>query len=89
MKFNPSFSLRDICGEKVLIANGIENIDFGALIHLNSTAADIYQHFLGKEFSIEQTIEYVTTEYDVAREVAAEDIKKLMDMLREARVLTD
>lgn len=81
MKFKSSFELRDVCGEKVLIASGIENIDFGALINLNATAADIYTHFADKEFSLEDVVKYITTEYDVEEATAATDIKKLLESL--------
>ena len=50
MKFKDSFELRDICGEKILIAMGIESINFDHLINLNETAAEIYTHFVGKDF---------------------------------------
>lgn len=81
MHFKPSFDLRDICGEKVLIANGVENIDFGALVHLNSTAADIYNHFVGIEFSLNDAIDYVTKEYDVDVATATADVTQLFNNL--------
>ena len=39
MKIKKGFELRDICGEKVIIASGIENIDFNKMISLNESAA--------------------------------------------------
>lgn len=81
MHFKSSFDLRNVCGEQVLIANGIENIDFGSLIHLNPTAADIYNHFAGKEFTLEEAVEYITSEYDVDAATATKDIKKLLSDL--------
>lgn len=87
MHFKPNFELRDICGERVLIANGIENIDFGALVHLNATAADIYTHFVGKEFCIEEVVEYVTKEYDVDAATATTDAQRLFDELSRNGIL--
>ena len=83
MKFNPSFTLRDVCGEKVLIASGVENIDFGALINLNHTAADIYNHFVDKDFSLTDVVNYLTSEYDVAADVAHKDAENLLKSLSE------
>lgn len=77
MHFKPNFDLRNVCGEQVLIANGVENIDFGALVHLNPTAADIYNHFLGKDFTTDEVIDYITSEYDVQKDVAEKDVEKL------------
>lgn len=89
MQFNKSFELRDVCGEKVLIATGIENIDFGALINLNGTAADIYNHFINKTFTTEDVVAYITQEYDVDADTALRDINSLLDSLRKAGVIQD
>lgn len=40
MKFNPSFQLRTVCGEHVLLATGAELVDFNRLVTLNDTAFD-------------------------------------------------
>lgn len=86
MKFKSSFELRDVCGEKVLIASGIENIDFSALIHLNSTAADIYNHFIGTDFTLDDVLTYITSEYDVDASAARADIENLFKSLGKAGV---
>lgn len=87
MKFNPSFTLRDVCGEKVLIASGVENIDFGALINLNPTAADIYTHFVEKEFTLDDVVAYLTAEYDVAADVARCDAEMLLKTMSDNGVV--
>lgn len=89
MKFKSSFELRDVCGEKVLIANGVENIDFGALVHLNTTAADIFTHFQGQEFTLEDAVTYITSEYDVTPADAQHDLTTLFAKLKEAGVTTN
>lgn len=87
MHFKSSFELRGICGEKVLIANGVENIDFGALVHLNSTAADIFTHFAATEFTIADAIAYITSEYDIDAATAERDINKLVNSLTEVGII--
>lgn len=87
MKFNPSFTLREVCGEQVLIAYGVENIDFNSLIDLNSTAADIFQHFQDKEFTLDDIVTYLTSEYDVTADVAAADAQKLIDTFESTKVI--
>lgn len=87
MHFKSSFELRDICGENVLIANGVENIDFGALVHLNTTAADIYKNFTGKEFTLDDVIAYLVAEYDIDTISAKNDIQKLFKTLSEGGIL--
>lgn len=87
MQFKKSFELRDVCGEKVLIASGIENIDFGALINLNSTAADIYTHFVERVFTTDDVVAYLTTEYDVDAATAQRDAETLLNNLTKAGVI--
>lgn len=89
MKFKSSFELRDVCGEKVLIANGIENIDFGALVHMNATAADVFTHFQGKEFTLDDAVAYLTSEYDVTAAVAQQDLASLFAKLKESGIIAD
>lgn len=87
MHFKSSFELRDVCGEKVLIGKGLENIDFGALINLNATAADIYTTFADKEFTPDEVVSYITQEYEVGDETARRDSEKLLDQLMKAGVV--
>lgn len=89
MKFKSSFELRDVCGEKVLIANGIENIDFGALVHMNATAADVFTHFQGKEFTLEEAVAHITSEYEVAADVAEQDLANLFAKLKESGIIAE
>ena len=46
MKLKKGFELRDVCGEKVIIASGLENLDFTKLISVNETGADIWNLLL-------------------------------------------
>lgn len=89
MHFKSSFELRDVCGEKVLIGKGLENIDFGALINLNATAADIYTTFADKDFTLDEVVNYITQEYEVDVETAHQDIEKLLAHLHKAGVITE
>ena len=42
MKIKEGFTLRDVCGEKVIIAEGLRNLNFSKLINLNESAAYIW-----------------------------------------------
>ena len=43
MKQKKGLVLRDVCGEKVIIGEGLEAINFGRLLCLNDTAAWLWQ----------------------------------------------
>ena len=51
MKINNGFDLREMCGEHIIIATGVENIDFSKVISLNESAAWLWRQVVGKEFS--------------------------------------
>ena len=53
MKIKTGFELRDVCGEKVIIATGIENIDFSRMISLNESAAFLWENIQDKDFDTE------------------------------------
>ena len=43
MRIKTGFELRDVCGEKIVMAYGMENIDFSRIICLNDTAAYLWE----------------------------------------------
>ncbi len=42
MRIKDGFEIRNICGEKVIIAYGLDNLDFNKLINLNESAAFLW-----------------------------------------------
>ena len=78
MKFKPGFELRDICGEKVVIATGIENIDFNQMIALNESAAYLWQQVAYKEFNADTLTQLLCQEYEVDEATAQTDAENLI-----------
>lgn len=78
MKFKPGFELRDICGEKVVIATGIENIDFNQMIALNESAAYLWQQVADKEFNADTLTQLLCQEYEVDEATAQTDAENLI-----------
>ena len=83
MKLKSGFELRDVCGEKVVIAQGVENLDFSKLINLNESAAYLWQALQDKDFTIDDMAELLCQEYEVDKELATQDSKKLIDTWKE------
>ena len=42
MRIKKGFELRDVCGEHIIVAYGIENIDFNKVISLNESATYLW-----------------------------------------------
>lgn len=88
MKLKSGFVLRDVCGEQVIMGEGLAAMDFGKLLCLNETAAFLWKkaESLG-EFSLEDLAQALTEEYEVSLEEATEDVSSIIDEWQKANVL--
>lgn len=77
MKTKKGFEVRNVCGENIVIAHGVENIDFTKVITLNESAAYIWKKVEGKGFTEEDMVDALMAEYEVGKEQAQADVKKL------------
>lgn len=84
MKIKKGFELRKICGENIVIAHGVENIDFTKIITLNESAAFIWQQVEGKDFTEEEMAKFLLDEYEVDETQALADVKALTESWKQA-----
>ncbi len=79
MRQKNGFVLREVCGERVIVGEGLNAIDFGRLLSLNETAAWLWKKAseLG-DFTPEQLSEALCEEYDVSAEQARADVETLL-----------
>ena len=86
MKIKNGFILREMCGEHIVAAEGLEHINFNKLISLNSTAAFLWEALVGKEFTDEQMAQLLVEEYGIDMELALTDSRKLMQSWLDAGI---
>ena len=88
MKQKDGFLLREICGEKVIVAEGLKVVDFGKMVSMNDTAAWLWEKCteLG-DFTAEQLAEALCEEYDVEFSKALSDINRILDQWKEMGLL--
>ena len=79
MKIKDGFVLREMCGENIVAAEGLENINFNKLISLNESAAYLWKELEGKEFTIEEMAELLIARYGIDKELATKDSSNLCD----------
>jgi hypothetical protein len=77
MKIKNGFVLRQMCGENIVTAEGLEHINFNKLISLNQTAAFLWEKVAGKEFTAEDMAQHLVEEYGIDMELALTDAGKL------------
>lgn len=80
MKLKKGFELRDVCGEKVIIASGIENVDFSKMISLNESAAYLWKTLeaIARDFTVDEAAGLLCQEYEVSPEQARKDAGELL-----------
>ncbi len=79
MKIKEGFVLREMCGENIVAAEGLEHINFNKLISLNESAAYLWKELCGKEFSIEEMAELLIVRYGIDKELALKDSDNLCE----------
>ena len=86
MKINEGFELREMCGEHIIIATGVANIDFSKVISLNESAAYLWREVEGKEFTPETLATLLTAKYDIDDATALADATALTQRWVEAGI---
>ena len=88
MKQKEGFVLRTVCGEHVIVGEGLGTIDFGKLISLNETAAWIWKKAgeMG-DFTIDNLAEALCEEYDVDAQQAHDDVEKMVRQWQEIGII--
>ena len=87
MKTKKGFKLRTVCGENIIVAEGIENIDFSRIISMNESAAYLWSNIQGKEFDADMLVDLILKEYDTDEATARRDIDQLLQKWQEAGIV--
>lgn len=89
MKINEGFELREMCGEHIIIATGVANIDFSKVVSLNESAVYLWREIEGKEFTPQQLAALLTDKYEVDEATALADATSLAQRWVEAGIVTE
>ena len=88
MKQKKGFVLRCVCGEQIIVGEGLGTIDFGKLISLNETAAWLWKKAgeMG-DFDIDTLTKALCEEYEVDANQAREDVTKMVGQWQELGIV--
>lgn len=80
--------LREVCGEKVIVGEGLGAIDFGKLLSINDTAAWIWNQ-AGEQgdFTVDSIAAALCEEYDVDLVTARADVDRILTQWKELGIL--
>ena len=88
MKLKNGFVLRQVCGENVVVGEGLDAINFGKLLSLNETAAWLWQQAVEMgDFTVEALTARLSEEYEVAEEQAKADVEAMINQWDELHLL--
>ena len=79
MRIKKGFVLREVCGERVIIGEGLGAINFGKLLALNESAAWLWKQAqeMG-DFTIEALADKLCEGYDVTADEAKADVAEIV-----------
>lgn len=89
MRIKKGFDMQDVCGHHVIVATGLENIDFSKIVSLNESAAAIWNAVVGKDFTVSDMVKALTDEYEVSTEQAEGDVKDTLARWREIGLIEE
>lgn len=73
MKLSNNYILREIAGEKVIVKQGTHGVEMTRIISFNESAAAMWEEFCNKEFTAEDTAEFLRNRYGIDADLARKD----------------
>ena len=88
MIIKKGFVLRTVCGENVIVGEGLDAINFGRMLCLNETAAWLWKQALEQgDFTAQSLAAALCNEYDVTPDQALADVKETINQWTELKVV--
>ena len=88
MKIKNGFVLRQVCGENVIVGEGLGAINFGKMLALNDTAAWLWQQAVAMgDFTIDALAQKLCDEYEVSLDEAKSDITAIITEWQQVGVI--
>ena len=88
MRIKNDFVLREVCGENVIMCEGLKAIDFRKILALNKSAAWLWKEAQAQgDFTVESLTERLCDEYDVTNEEARSCVTELLGKLENEGVI--
>ena len=77
-----------MCGENVIVGEGLDAINFGRMLSLNETAAWLWKQAVDQgDFTADSLAKALCDEYEVAPDQALADVKETINQWTELKVV--
>lgn len=88
MKTKKGFNLREVCGEQIVVAEGIENIDFTNIISMNESSAYLWEKAQAvSDFDEDFLAKQLLDKYDIDEATAKKDVAELVGLWKQAGII--
>ena len=88
MKVKNGFNLREVCGERIIVAEGDENIDFSNIISMNESSAYLWEEVQKMDsFTVDNLVELICSQYEIDEDTARKDATILAAQWRTAGII--
>ena len=88
MRIKKGFVLREVCGERVIMGEGLGAVNFGRLLALNESAAWLWKEAQAQgDFTIDSLTKKLCEEYDVTPDEARKDVSEIIDEWKGVEVI--
>jgi len=87
MKTRKGYTLRPLGKEFILVAEGLEAVDFSRMISMNESAAFLWKAVEDKDFESETLVNLLMEEYGITQEMAEKDVASLLQTWKEANII--
>ena len=89
MKTKEGFAMRNVCGESIIIPEGLGNIDFTKIISMNESSAYLWEKVKDTDFTAETLADLLTQEYDIDYDTALNDSKNILQRWLSAGIIEE
>lgn len=87
MKIKEGFTLRTICGNHIVVGEGLALVNFDKMLSLNESAAYLWEQVTGRDFTEDDLTNLLTDRYEVSEEKAREDVREMVTIWQENGML--
>lgn len=87
MHISNDFILQKVGGAYVAVPVGETSKTFNGMVRLNETSVFLWNKLSEKDCTEEDLVNAILEEYDVTREIAAADVHRIVEQLRNSGIL--
>ena len=88
MRIKKGFVLREVCGERVIVGEGLGAINFGKMLALNESAGWLWKQAQAMgDFTVDALADKLCEEYDIDADTARKDVADIIAEWKSVNVI--